>query len=201
MNYPKRIKVGEVELELDTDFRTALRCFEVIEDESIDDTERALAVIYLLLGDVPFHINLQEVMNVLLKYLRCGKENDRTSSSEQKKDMDLFQDEKYIVASFMSEYHIDLSADTYMHWWHFMNLLNGLTGECVLNKVREIRNTDLNDYKGKARERLARAKRQVALKEKMSQEDEEALAKFDAMFNVSHENILDEGDSLIDEEG
>lgn len=198
MNYPDRIEVDGVEFELDTDFRTALRCFEVIEDDSIDDYERALAVIYLLLGDIPKNTNLEKVMKLLRKYLSCGITDSKYSV--EKKDMDFFQDEKYIVASFMSDYHIDLSNNEPMHWWHFINLLNGLTGECILNKVREVRTCDLSDYKGKSRERIAKAKRELALKDKITQEDEAALAKFNALFEVSNDNKLDEDDSLMEEE-
>lgn len=198
MNYPDRIEVDGVEFVLNTDFRTAIRCFEIIEDDSIDDYERALAVIYLLLGDIPRNTNLNKIMKILQKYLSCG--NDEKRSKTEKKDMDFIQDEKYIVASFMSDYHIDLSKNEPMHWWHFINLLNGLTGECVLNKVREIRTCDLKDFKGKSKDKIAKAKRQLALKDKMTQEDEAALAKFNALFGVSNDNKLDEDDSLMEEE-
>lgn len=195
MIYPRYIEVDGQKFELDTDFRTAIRCFEVIEDDTIDDYERALAVIYLLLGDIPQNIDYQKLMNLIKKYLSCNQE---TPTGNIKKDMDLIQDERYIVASFMSDYQIDLSDDKPIHWWHFCNLLNGLTGECILNKVREIRTCDLNMYKGKARERMLKAKRELALKEKTTQADEEAMKKFDALFEVSNENKLDEDDAFID---
>ena len=198
MNYPEKIEVDGVQFALDTDFRTAIRCFEIIEDDSIDDYERALAIIYLLLGDIPVNADLRKVLKVLQKYLACG--NDKNRPSEERKDMDFIQDEKYIVASFMSDYHIDLSSNESMHWWHFINLLNGLTEECVLNKVREVRTCDLKDFKGKQRERMAKAKRQLALKTKVSHEDEVVLARFNALFEPSSENQLDEGDSLMEEE-
>ena len=198
MNYPEKIEVDGIQFALDTDFRTAIRCFEIIEDDSIDDYERALAIIYLLLGDIPRNTDLQKVLKVLQKYLACG--NDKNRPSEERKDMDFIQDEKYIVASFMSDYHIDLSSNESMHWWHFINLLNGLTEECVLNKVREVRTCDLKDFKGKQREKMAKAKRQLALKTKVSHEDEVVLARFNALFEPSSENQLDEGDSLMEEE-
>lgn len=198
MNYPEKIEVDGIQFALDTDFRTAIRCFEIIEDDSVDDYERALAIIYLLLGDIPVNVDLRKVLKVLQKYLACG--NDKNRPSEERKDMDFIQDEKYIVASFMSDYHIDLSSNESMHWWHFINLLNGLTEECVLNKVREIRTCDLKDFKGKQREKMAKAKRQLALKTKVSHEDEIVLARFNALFEPSAENQLDEGDSLMEEE-
>lgn len=197
MNYPKYVEVDGYKFLLDTDYRIAIRCFEVIDDDSISDYERSLAVIYLLVGDIPQEVNLEKLLNVLKKYLSCGQVEEKTSKP-LKKDMDLIQDEKYIVASFMSDYHLDLSTDQHIHWWHFCNLLNGLTGDCVLSKVREIRTCDLKNYKGKSKELMAKAKAELALKEKVTQEDEDALNKFDALFNVSEKNELDDGDDFLE---
>lgn len=195
MIYPKYIEVDGARFALDTDYRTAIKCFEIIEDETIDDYERALAVIYLLIGDIPQNVNYQKLMDLIKKYLSCNQEK---TTGIQKKDMDLIQDERYIVASFMSDYQIDLSDNKPIHWWHFCNLLNGLTGECVINKVREIRTCDLNIYKGKARERMAKAKKELALKEKTTRAEEDAMKKFDDLFTVSNENNLDEDDEFLE---
>lgn len=72
MEYPKYIEVEDQRFELDTDYRTALKCFEVIEDPDIDDVERSLAVIVLLLNDIP-QVDLNKVMELLMRYLSCGK--------------------------------------------------------------------------------------------------------------------------------
>ena len=194
MEYPKYIEVEDQRFELDTDYRTALKCFEVIEDPDIDDIERSLAVIVLLLNDIP-QVDLNKVMELLMRYLSCGKSKD--SATGVQKDMDLHADENYIIASFASDYKIDLSSVESMHWWHFITLLDGLSGDCVLNRVREIRTCDLKDYRGKARERMAKAKAQLALPTKLTAEHQKALDKFDALF-LSSENRLDDGDTLLD---
>ncbi len=191
MKYPEYIEVNGERYALDTDYRTALRCLEIIEDESISDTERALAVIILLLGDVP-HADLNKVQELLCRYLSM---DNIGKSHAGKKDMDFVQDEGLIVASFMSDYNIDLSKGEPMHWWHFVTLVNGLTGDSALSKVREIRNTPLSDYKGKARERLRKAKESVALKRRFSEEDKEAMAKFDALLG----NKLADDDELLED--
>lgn len=200
MYYPKYIEVDGERFAIDTDYRTAIRCFEVIEDKTIDDYERAMAIIYLLLDDIPQGVNLQRVTELLLKYLSCGEIPKRKTLSH-KKDMDLQQDERYIVASFMSDYQIDLSTAK-LHWWHFCNLLNGLTGDCVLSRVREIRTCDLSIYRGKSRQAMEKAKKALALKEKVTDDDREAMEKFDKLFdvggNVSSKNELDEDDEFLD---
>ena len=184
-NYPEYIEVDGEKLKLNTDFRTALKCFEVIDDPNIDDYERTFAVAYLLLDDIPFE-KLDKIMPLLKRYLSCGEDNH----SDGKPDMDLLHDEKYVVASFMSDYQIDLSKTDYIHWWQFMTLVGGLTEDCILNRVRQIRTMDLKDYKGKARQKLAKAKEQLALPTKahrLSQEEEDAMEKFDALFTKKEE--------------
>ena len=110
--------------------------------------------------------NHQELLELAKKYLACGKELEGTN---EKPDMDFNQDMEYIEASFMSDYHIDLTQ-TKMHWWTFFKLINGLSNSeigncCILNRVRNIRNYDTKDIKDpKELERIRKAKSMVALK-------------------------------------
>ena len=99
MEYPKYIEVEGQCFALDTDYRTALKCFEVIEDPGIDDTERSLAVMVLLLNDIP-QVDLNKVMELLMRYLSCGKSKD--SAAGVQKDMDLHADENYICLLYTS---------------------------------------------------------------------------------------------------
>lgn len=194
-NYPEYIEVDGHQFKLNTDFRVAIRCFEVIEDNDIDDYERSLALIYLLLSDIPTNVDLGKVLKLLTKYLRCGEAED---DGVKTRDMDILYDEKYIVASFMSDYRMDLSTVEYLHWYQFCTLLGGLTNDCILNRVREIRTMDTKDYKGKAKAKIERAKRELALPVKHVQSDEEknAMAKFDALFE-NNDNELASDDALL----
>ena len=165
---------------------------EVVEDDSISEKERALAIIYLLTDDIP-DVNLDKLLKLLVKYLQCGEEKVPTD----KKDMDLKQDEKYIISSFMFDYHIDLTKE-HMHWWRFIDLLNGLSSECILSRIRDIRTMDLSIYKDpKTRERILKARAQVALKinHTQTEEEKEKIAKFEAHFA----NKLDDDDYLLEE--
>ena len=105
--------------------------------------------------------------------------------TEREPDMDYTYDMGLIIASFISDYKIDLSEpeNETMHWWKFIDLLNGLSPKSALNRVREIRNKDLGDYKDnpKAMEELIQAKRLVALPEKITESEQEALDEFDRL--------------------
>lgn len=181
MTYPEYAEVAGKRYKINTDFRVALRCFEVIEDTGISDEERALAVIYLLFGEVPT-THLDDFLRIAGDFLRCGEKEETQVSSE--KDMDFTADEKYIVASFMSDYQIDLSRVN-MHFWLYIQLIQGFTERSVMSRVREIRNYDLEELKDpKARAKMVKAKEAVALPEKFSKAEQEAIEEFEKLFEV-----------------
>lgn len=178
MIYPEYATIDGKDYELNTDFSVALRCFEVIEDEEINDTERALAVIFLLFGFIP-ESNLDKFLDKASLFLQCGTKNDKPSGE---RDIDLNADRCYINASFMSDYKIDLSQEK-MHYWMFVDLLKGLTEHCILSRVREIRNYDISEIKDtKTRNKILKAQEQVALPKKLTKEEQEAIDNFEKLF-------------------
>lgn len=178
MNYPEYVLVDGKKYKINTSFQTALQCFDIINDSSIGDHERALAVLYKLLGFIPTE-NTEEFFRLAKKYLQCGETIEE--QSDRIKDMDFRHDAKLIVASFMSDYQIDLSkAD--LHWWLYIDLIRGLTENTILNKVREIRNYDLSKIKDpKDREKIIRAKEAVALPIEHTKEEQEAIDEFEML--------------------
>lgn len=179
MKYPKYAKVNGKKYPINTSFTVALRCFEVIEDETISDTERTLAIIYLLFGFIPDN-HLEDFLSIAKQYLQCNETYEQQSL--KKKDMDFNYDMKYIISSFMSDYHIDLTK-TDMHFYQFINLIQGLTEKCSLSRVRNIRNYNLNDINdSKFRKQIAEAQEQFALPEKLTKEEQEVLDEFENLF-------------------
>lgn len=161
--YPEYAEIKNKQYKIDTNFETALWCFEIIEDETITDYERALAIVYLLFGFIP-NENIDLFLLKAKNYLQCGKSDEE--HNQEKKDMDFIQDRRYINSSFMSDYHIDLSKEK-LHFWQFVELLEGLTEECVLNRVRDLRDYNLNEIKDvKKRDKIKKAQSRVALKNK-----------------------------------
>ena len=181
MTYPEYAEVAGVRYKINTDFRVALRCFEVIDDPDTSDEERALAVVYLLFGEVPLD-HIEDFLRIAGIYLRCGETEEKQESAE--KDMDFSADEKYIAASFMSDYQIDISkAD--MHFWQYIYLIQGFTERSVMSRIRDIRNYDLAELKDpKARAKMAKAKEAVALPKKFSKDEQKAIDEFEKLFDV-----------------
>lgn len=180
--YPEYVEANGKRYKINTDFRIAIECNRIAKDETIGDYERALAVIYRLFGeegidDIENHVKLLELAK---KYLLCGEELD--VKGNEKPDMDFEQDYSYIKTSFRSDYGIKLDEEK-MHWWEFMDLMNGLSNSemgncCVLNRVRNLRNFDINKITdSKERKRIKEAQDKVALKKevKLTQEQRESI--------------------------
>lgn len=169
--YPKYVEIENKRYKINTDFRVAIRCDEIARDEDIGDFERALGIIYMLFGDegidTPEHYD--KLLKMAEKYLLCGEESD--GKKDEERDMDFNKDYSYIKTSFRSDYGIKLDEEN-MHWWEFMDLMNGLSNSelgncCVLNRVRNLRNFDLNTIKdSKERQKIKEAKDKVALNQK-----------------------------------
>lgn len=188
LNNPEYVKVGDKKYKINTDFRIAIECNEIAQDDTIGDTERPLAIIYKLYGDEGLD-NPQDwdkLLELAIKYLTLNKDTSGVDNNVEI-DMDFNEDMDYIEASFMSDYRIDL-ANVKMHWWKFYNLLEGLSNSelgncCVLNRVRNLRTFDLSQIKdNKERERLTKAKEMVALKStkkevELTKEQEESMNK------------------------
>lgn len=186
VEYPEFAEIDGELYKINTDYTYALQCFKIIDDNSISDVERAIAVVSVLFGqenekgDI---INIPKNINVALEkaaiFLSCGKENK--SITDAKKDMDFDYDKEFIYASFISDYKIDLE-NTNMHFWKFCNLISGLTEDSILNRVRDLRNTNLSDYTDpKTRNRIQEAMERVALPTEYDKEDLEALENFNKL--------------------
>lgn len=168
--YPEYVEVEGKKYKINTDFRVAIECNRIAEDDTIGNLERALGVIYTLFGDeginTPNHY--EKLLELAQKYLVCGNELD--NNVNDKPDMDFIEDYGLIWASFMSDYNgLDLDK-TKMHWWKFMDLMNGLSNSemgncCVLNRIRNLRTFDVSEIKDKKeRDKILKAKKQVELK-------------------------------------
>lgn len=171
MNFPQYVEVNDRRYKINTDFRVAIECNRIAEDETIGDFERVLAIIYTLFGEdgLNHQEDYEKLLELAKKYLCCGKELENTN---EEPDMDFIQDYSYIKTSFRSDYGMNIDKED-IHWWEFMDLMNGLSNSelgncCVLNRVRNLRTYDTKDIKDqKELARINKAKEQVALKKKV----------------------------------
>lgn len=184
MAYPHFVKIRGENIRIKTDYLTALRCFKIVDDNTIGDYERALAVVYIMYGYIPDDDLIYDYLEMAKKFLQCGESTEQQENKTV--DMDLNFDRKYINASFMSDYHIDLTQCPDMHFWQFCELITGLTDKCILSRIRQIRTCDVNDYAEKYRESIRKAKEELALPEKLTKEQLEAINRFETLLGGEH---------------
>ena len=183
MNNPEYVRVNNKKYKINTDYRVALRCDEIARDTTIGDYERSLAIIYTLYGEegLKNKNDYNDLLKLAIKYLSCGI-NDEDDSL---RDMDFQQDMNLIRASFKSDYGIVLDEEP-MHWWDFYMYVNGLTENCVLNRVRELRTYDTSKIKdSKERSKIEKSKRKVALKEEKIQPTEKQQKSLNAFYEMT----------------
>ena len=191
-DYPKYVEINDDKFKINTDFRVAIECNRIAQDDTIGDYERALAIIYKLFGKKgleALHIH-DKLLLMAKEYLSCGKKIDE--DIDEKPDMDYIEDYSYIKTSFRSDYGINLDNEN-MHWWEFFDLMNGLSNSefgncCILNRIRNLRNYDTKDIKdSKERQKIEKAKQQVALKRykpKRKEATEEQKKSAEEFFNA-----------------
>lgn len=170
MTKPEYVIVAGKKYKINTDYRVALECEKIAQDYEIDDFERALAIIYKLFGEEAINdkAHWNDFFEKAKKYFKCGKEE---KSIDKEPNISFEQDESLINASFMSDYKIDLET-THMHLWTFFDLLNGLTENCVLNRIRFVRDFDLSTIKdSKERQKWKEQKELWAIKKKKTLEE------------------------------
>lgn len=186
---PTFVEINDKRYEINTDFRVALECEKIANDDTIGDYERALAIIYKLFGKQGLHDfhNHDKLLELAVRFLHCDKDEP---TNEEEPNMDYEQDMDYIEASFRSDYLIDLET-TKMHWWAFSNLMNGLTENCVLNRVRYVRDYDIQNIKDpKERQKWIDQKEKVALRKKqkpLTEKEEESLNMFYELTGIRKE--------------
>lgn len=186
--YPTKMEANGRVYPINTDYKVALACFKALEDTEINDIQRYYAIQTLLLGNNVLEEDEEILKPKIEMYLRHG-EKENTSNEEI--DMDYLQDEIASKVSIRQCYHMNLNEIPYMHWYEYNELLSGLTGESLLNKIRELRNYDTKDIKDtKEKRRIENAKKQVALKKKKIQPTEkqkESAMKFFEALNIKKE--------------
>ena len=192
-NYPEYAEVNGRRYKINTDFRYAIKCNQIAMDETIGDTERALALLVTLFGEegVDHPEDFEKLITIAKKYLCCGNE----PIQGEKQDMDFIQDEKYIKSSFKYDYKYDPYKEKYVHWYEFYNDLSNLSNSemgdcCVLNRIRNLRNYDTSKIKDqKEKEKIEKAKKLVALhkvsesKRNYTEEEIRSMDEYDRLMN------------------
>ena len=183
MNNPQYVKVDDKLYKINTDFRIALECNKIAEDETIGNLERAMAIIYKLFGEDGLDCeNQNKLLELGMKYLLLGREeNSLKNEPHDKYELDFNKCIGLIKASFKFDYKYDPYELEYLHWYDFYNDLESLsTSEfgncCILNRIVSILEQEPKEIKdSKQRQKLIDA--QKLLKEKYCKKQEKEMTK------------------------
>lgn len=156
MNKPEYVKVNDILYKINTDFRVALRCNSVANEDGIGDNERALAIIYLLFGEKGLECeNKSKLLELGLKYLNPNAGNvEETEKDKDKYELDYTKCESLIQSSFRYDYKYNPYDLEYLHWYDFYADLENLSCNelgscCALNRIALILNKDVKKIKDK----------------------------------------------------
>lgn len=175
------VNINGIDYKLDLAFDNVLKLIDLLADEDFNDIEKIVISLKMLTGeqfDIPFEKQEEILYEVFKNFIDVGSSSAPITDIQGnplpteavysgKKTYDIKQDAKYIYASFMQDYGIDLfEQQGKMHWHKFSALLEGLSEETKFKKVIEIRTMELPSGKGsgKQREQIKKAKRQYELK-------------------------------------
>lgn len=183
MNNPQYVKVDDKLYKINTDFRVALECNKIAEDNSIGNLERAMAIIYKLFGENGLDCeNQNRLLELGMKYLLLGREQKSfKNDSQEKYELDFNKCIGLIKASFKFDYKYDPYELEYLHWYDFYNDLESLsTSEfgncCILNRIVSILEQEPKEIKdSKQGQKLIDT--QKLLKEKYCKKQEKEMTK------------------------
>lgn len=145
------VEIDGRKYDIDSDFRAMIQFEMLMFNEEIDDEEKLIQSLELFYLDCPH--NIQEAINQLLLFYKCGNEIISSShNSERKVSEPVYSfehDGDYIFSAFLNQYAINLQEIEYLHWWQFRALFKSLHEEHEFVKIMRYRATDLSKIKDK----------------------------------------------------
>lgn len=162
---------------INTDYRLWLDLPEKLQRLNERDYD---GYISLFADDIPPISN--ETVEALIAFYNPPRvlPNTEYESGHRAEVIDYIIDADYIYAGFMQAYGIDL-VDAEMHWHKFLALVEGLPEGTVMTNIIQYRSYDGNSSDVGYKE-YCRLQNMWKLPEKMSEEDEQKVAEFEAYF-------------------
>lgn len=146
---PTKIKIEGVEYDINSDFRTSMLFELMMAENELDDKQKIKQALELYYPEIPKNIN--EAMDQLLWFYRCGKDIVKIKVSSGGKNDQIYDfdfDDDYIYSAFLDQYGIDLQ-DADIHWWKFKAMFKSLRDNNEIVKIMGYRSADLNKIKDK----------------------------------------------------
>lgn len=164
---PDSIEVEGKLYRIITDFREWIKLQDMLKDNSFSKAEKITICKEWILDDrAPMNMEtIKALCNFLIVSSNEGQPEKKTSQTEKiQPTFSYSYDASVIYSDFMREYKIDLIDISYMHWWKFKTLLEGLSEESEFKKRIYYRSVDLSSIKDKSeKKRIEKIKKNIAL--------------------------------------
>ena len=161
---PESVKVGDLYLDIDTDFRLWAKVQDCC-DRGEFDGRKMIGFIRQAFRAAARGQDVHDLVSAFVYFLSCGEEHkedsgsgESTSSDHRNTVYDFEEDGERIVAAFEREYGIDLTSD-HVHWWRFRALLDDLLSKDKFTDIVGFRCIDVSSIKDE-RERKYYAEKQ-----------------------------------------
>lgn len=180
---PEKITIGAEKYEIRSDYRDVLQVFEVFSDQDLEQWEKWVVAIYLLLkpfscADDVFDaiengFDTEEAAKQIMWFISAGKE---TGDKKELPVYDWMQDEQIIFSAINEVAGKEVREVEYMHWWTLSGYFNEISDKSSIAFVMGIRHK-IN--KGKKLEKYEQEyknsnKETVILQKHLTKEEREA---------------------------
>lgn len=149
---PSKVEINGRMYKIRTNFRTSILFEQLMQDDNIDDFERAIKAIKLYFFKPIREEYLEEALNKIFWFYSGGKEelitdNKSNNNSSNERLYDYDYDDDYIYSAFLDQYNIDLQKIKYLHWWEFKAMFKSLNENHKISEIMKYRGINLKDIK------------------------------------------------------
>lgn len=150
-------------------FDNVLRWYELMEDEELEDQDKAEIGFEMFFNACPLDPDLllkgtENIAKYIQQHPYGNGQSGDGESGDPEKDFSYTQDAAAIYDSILEQYHIDLiDQQGKLHWDKFKAMLDGLNGETHFKRIVDIRSRPVDGLEGKELSNLVELKAYYAL--------------------------------------
>lgn len=133
--FPTKIKIDDVDYEINSDYRNCLRIILAFEDEDLTIEEQYYIMLNLLYKKIP--TNMELAIQKAILFLNCGEKQSGLETG--KRTYSFNKDARYIYSAVSQTHDIDLENIEYLHWWKFVFLFMDVDKDCTFSYITSLR--------------------------------------------------------------
>jgi len=148
------------------DFRNMLRVEAISADLELNQTQKFALMLNQLFPELPEDYTW--AFEKLIWFLNRGNmpsEDDASQAKKAKKGYDFTQDASLIFSAFFAVYGIDLASVSFLHWWSFLAMFEGLPEDTLMKKVMYWRTCDTSKLSKEEKKHILEMRKHFAIKQ------------------------------------